>query len=63
MGDFDCFCQFTGHTVDFAIQWLILWPHSKWQNECYYDNYIFWKESMEMEDIFISCDPEDQQRC
>ena len=22
MADFDCFCQFTGHTVDFTIQWL-----------------------------------------
>ena len=41
MTDFDCFCQFTGHTVDFTIQWLTLWPHSKWRNECYYDNYVF----------------------
>ena len=41
MADFDCFCQFTGHTVDFTIQWLILWPHSKWRNKCYYDNYVF----------------------
>ena len=46
MADFDCFCQFTGHTVDFTIQWLTLWPHSKWRNKCYYDNYIFWKESI-----------------
>ena len=41
MADFDCFCQFTGHTVDFTVQWLTLWPHSKWRNKCYYDNYVF----------------------
>ena len=41
MADYDCFCQFTGHTVDFIIQRLTLWPHSKWRNKCYYDNYVF----------------------
>ena len=40
MADSVFFRQFTGQKVDFTIQWLILWPHSKWRNKCYYDDYV-----------------------
>ena len=43
MADFDCFCQFTGHTVDFTIQWLTLWPI---QNGVTMIITYFWKESI-----------------
>ena len=53
MADFDCFCQFTGHTVDFTIQRLTLWPHSKWRNKCYYDNYVFLERVCPIGNIYI----------